>query len=75
MKLKYDEPVSNVAFNFYLRPSIKGELKGTLNLGLKESIGEAPFAIVQLFAHLVGQRRLIPRSLVDPKLTLHAFNA
>mmetsp|Transcript_1100 Transcript_1100/g.4179 ORF Transcript_1100/g.4179 Transcript_1100/m.4179 type:complete len:456 (-) Transcript_1100:76-1443(-) len=34
-------------------PYVKGETKGTMNLNVKDSIGEGPFAIVQLFAHLV----------------------
>jgi hypothetical protein len=34
-------------------PYVKGEPKGTLNLNLLDQIGEGPFAIVQLFAHLV----------------------
>jgi hypothetical protein len=34
-------------------PYIKGERKGTLNLNLHDSIGEGPFAFVQLFAHLI----------------------
>jgi hypothetical protein len=34
-------------------PYIKGELKGTVNLELHERIGEGPFAILQLVAHLV----------------------
>ena len=32
---------------------VKGETKGTMNLNLLANIGEGPFAIVQLFAHLV----------------------
>ena len=34
-------------------PYVKGETKGTMNLNLLANIGEGPFAIVQLFAHLV----------------------
>lgn len=34
-------------------PYVKGETKGTLNLNLLDSIGEGPFAIVQLVAHLI----------------------
>ena len=34
-------------------PYVKGELKGDLNLQAKSSLGEGPFAILQLVTHLV----------------------
>ena len=34
-------------------PYVKGELKGDLNIKAKESLGEGPFAILQLVTHLV----------------------
>jgi fatty acid desaturase len=34
-------------------PYVKGEIKGDLNLKAKETLGEGPFAILQLVTHLV----------------------
>ena len=34
-------------------PYVKGDTKGTVNLSLHKSIGEGPFAAVQLVAHLI----------------------
>jgi hypothetical protein len=32
---------------------LEGETKGTMNLNLLSAIGEGPFTVIQLFAHLV----------------------
>jgi hypothetical protein len=34
-------------------PYVKGELKGELNLGMRESVGSGPFGAIQLFFHLI----------------------
>ena len=34
-------------------PYVKGDTKGTVNLSLYKTIGEGPFAAVQLVAHLI----------------------